>query len=317
MFVPGLLAVLALFFAHPVHSEEYLKAYPRIAQPTSADRILIVAPHIDDETIAAGGYAFDAIASGAEVYVVFLTAGDCNRFSARLINRTLDPKASDYLSVGRTRIDEAHHAMRLLGVPPSHYFILGYPDRGLGPMLERRDEVVRSKSTRLESVPYDDALSPGSSYTFASLMHDMAHVLAVSRPTVVIAPVLFDLHPDHSAAAEIMDLALARTPFSPDRLGYLVHSRRVPMSLVHMPARALAPPSKMRSLDWVTYSLSGEVQRKKDVLLRTYRSQGPYASILRNAFVRRNELFFVEREPAVMRASAPVASTPPRISIAR
>ena len=56
--------------------------YPRLAPARRDDRILIVAPHVDDEAIAAGGYVFDAIANGAEVYVVYLTAGDCARFSA-------------------------------------------------------------------------------------------------------------------------------------------------------------------------------------------------------------------------------------------
>src|SRR5437870_11090464 len=96
--------------------------YPHLQAAVRHDRILIVAPHIDDESIGAGGYAIDAMANGAEVYVVFLTAGDCNRFSARLMNKTLGPTASNYLTVGRTRIAEAKKAMQLLGIPPDHYF---------------------------------------------------------------------------------------------------------------------------------------------------------------------------------------------------
>ena len=111
--------------------------YPRLAPARRNDRILIVAPHIDDEAISAGGYAVDAIANGAEVYVVYLTAGDCNRFSARLLHRTLEPTASNYLSVGRTRIAEAKEAMKLLGIASDHFFILGYPDRGLRLMVDR------------------------------------------------------------------------------------------------------------------------------------------------------------------------------------
>src|SRR3954454_13952160 len=104
--------------------------YPHLHAAAQQDRILIVAPHIDDEAIGAGGYAIDAMANGADVYVVFLTAGDCNRFSARLMNKTLGPKASSYLNVGRARIGEAKKAMELLGIAPDHYFFLGYPDRG-------------------------------------------------------------------------------------------------------------------------------------------------------------------------------------------
>src|SRR5438105_3502455 len=131
------------------------ETYPRLEPARRNDRILIVAPHIDDEAISAGGYAVDAIANGAEVYVVYLTAGDCNRFSARLLHKTLEPTASNYLSVGKTRIAEAKTAMKILGIPPDHFFVLGYPDRGLRTMVDNPDAVVRSRGTRAHDVPYD------------------------------------------------------------------------------------------------------------------------------------------------------------------
>jgi LmbE family N-acetylglucosaminyl deacetylase len=266
--------------------------YPRLDAAVRHDRILIVAPHIDDEAIGAGGYAIDAMANGADVYVVFLTAGDCNRFTARLMNRTLGPTPSSYLNVGRTRIAEAKQAMQLLGIPQTHYFFLGYPDRGLQAMIDDPSAVVRSRGTQERSVPYDDAISPGAAYSYANLMSDMEHVLDIARPTTVIAPVPFDQHPDHIAAAEITDLALETAAGQPSRLGYLVHSGRVPRSLTRQPRRALLPPARMKSFSWVTYALTDRVMQAKNDLLMTYKSQRPYVFLLRNAFVRRNELFF-------------------------
>ena len=265
--------------------------YPRLQAAARQDRILIVAPHIDDESIGAGGYAIDAMANGADVYVVFITAGDCNRFSARLMNKTLGPTASNYLSVGRTRISEAKKAMQLLGIAPDHYFILGYPDRGLRAMVDNPGAVVRSKGTRERSVPYDDAVSPGATYSYQNLMADMQRVIAIARPTTVIAPVPFDRHPDHSATADITDVALEGQRIQPSRLGYLVHTGR-PKSLVRQTTRALMPPSRMQSFSWVTYALSDRVMQTKNDVLMTYKSQRPYVFLLRNAFVRRNELFF-------------------------
>lgn len=265
--------------------------YPRLQAAVRQDRILIVAPHIDDESIGAGGYAIDAMANGADVYVVFITAGDCNRFSARLMNKTLGPTASNYLTVGLTRIAEAKKAMELLGIAPDHYFILGYPDRGLRTMVDNPHAVVRSKGTRERSVPYDDAISPGATYSYGNLMADMRHVMAIARPTTVIAPVPFDRHPDHSATAEITDAAIADAHVRASRLGYLVHTGR-PKSLVPLSARALLPPTRMQSFSWVTYALSDDVMQTKNDLLMTYKSQRPYVFLLRNAFVRRNELFF-------------------------
>ena len=82
----------------PAHARARSAEYPRLHAAARPDRVLIVAPHIDDEAIGAAGYALDSIANGAEVYVVFLTAGDCNRFSARLMHKTLEPTASNFLS---------------------------------------------------------------------------------------------------------------------------------------------------------------------------------------------------------------------------
>jgi LmbE family N-acetylglucosaminyl deacetylase len=281
---------VAMFLLKPPDNDARVQ-YPHLRAAAQHDRVLIVAPHIDDESIGAGGYAIDAMANGAEVYVVFLTAGDCNRFSARLMNKTLAPVAASYLTVGRTRIGEARKAMQLLGVAPDHYFFLGYPDRGLQDILTNQTAVVRSRGTKERSVPYDDAVSPGAAYSYENLMRDVRHVIEVAQPTTVIAPVPFDMHPDHRAATDITDLALDDLQLHPSRLGYLVHSGRV-KSLVRQPQRALMPPARMQSFSWVTYALSDRVMQTKNDLLMIYRSQRPYVYLLRNAFVRRNELFF-------------------------
>lgn len=303
VFIPGLITLLVLM-SSPARSEALVKHYPQVTAAAPRDRILIIAPHIDDEVIGAGGYALDAIAHGADVYVAFLTAGDCNGLSARMIGRTLGPTASSYLSVGRTRIAEAHTAMNLMGVAPGHYFILGYPDQGLRPILDRRNDVIRSRATKKTAVPYEEAMSPGATYSYASLMADVERVVEIARPTTIIAPVSFDLHPDHAAAAEITDAAVRDLEISPRRLGYLVHSSRVPMSIVRTPERALTPPSRMRALTWATYPIARDVQKRKDTILRTYKSQGPYVSILRNKFVRTNELFFVYDDAVSVNAIA-------------
>ena len=89
------------------------------------------------------------------------------------------------------------------------------------------------------------------------------------------------------------------------RLGYLVHTGR-PKSLVRQSARALMPPLRMQSFSWVTYALSDRVMQIKNDVLMTYKSQRPYVFLLRNAFVRRNELFFAY--PEVAPVSAPLRS---------
>src|SRR5690242_7448135 len=50
-----------------------LPAWP---EPKPGDRLLIIAPHPDDEALAAGGVIQRAIARGARVRIVVLTDGD-------------------------------------------------------------------------------------------------------------------------------------------------------------------------------------------------------------------------------------------------
>ena len=281
-------------------AESALPRYPTVEPATKSDRVLIVAPHMDDEAIGAGAFALDAIRAGADVFVAFLTAGDCARFSARLLTRRLAPMPSDYLTVGRARIGEAYRAMRILGVPRDHIFILGYPDRGLRTMVDEPALVVRSTSTEQDAVPYEAALSPGAPHTLQSVVHDLRRVLDLVQPTTVITPVPFDLHPDHSAAADLVDLAIDQSPYTPHRLGYIVHTSRFMKSLVWMPERALLPPAHMRSFTWATYAVSTNAQAVKAAMLDAYKSQRPYTYFLRNAFVRSNELFFAYSTETVL-----------------
>ena len=287
--------------------DSVLPRYPAVEPAARNDRVLIVAPHMDDEAIGAGAYALDAIRSGADVFVAFMTAGDCARFSARITTGRVMPTPSDYLSVGLTRIAEAHRAMRILGLPQDHLFVLGYPDRGLRTMFDEPHLVVRSTSTEQDAVPYETAVSPGAKHTLDNVVSDLRSIIERVQPTTVITPVPFDLHPDHNAAAAIVDLAIDRTSLTPNRLGYVVHTSRFLKSFVWTPERALLPPVRMRSFTGATYPVSMRAQTVKAAMLDAYKSQRPYTYFLRNAFVRSNELFFAY-SPETVRVSHAVPS---------
>jgi LmbE family N-acetylglucosaminyl deacetylase len=291
-----LAALLAALNAAPVHAASRggaRGALPRVASPSPADRILIVAPHIDDEAIAAAGYVNAARAEGAEVYVVYLTAGDCNRTSARMLGHTLRPKPGVFLRVGERRYGEALDAMARLGIPRANLFLLGYPDRGLGAMLDAPDRVVRSRGTGVTAVPYTAAVSPGAEYRLGNAVRDLEAVLRATQPTEVLLPVPFDAHRDHSAASQIAQRALAASGLAPRTLGYLVHAHHFPAPFLPSSRRSLLPPPAFAAQPWTVFPLTAEQVRQKKRVLQAYRSQrrDPYLYLLTTAFVRRNELF--------------------------
>ena len=150
--------------------------------------------------------------------------------------------------------------------------------------------VIRSWATRHSSVPYAEALSPGAPYTLSALRRDVEQVLRQTRPTVVIVPVSFDLHPDHASAGPIV------RPLLGDQLrvfSYLVHAREFPEPFFRSEGAALAPPPPFAHLPWRSYALSAATEQKKLAVIRMYRTQrrDPHLYLLTEAFVRRNELF--------------------------
>ncbi|MBW8879375.1 MAG: PIG-L family deacetylase [Acidobacteria bacterium] len=289
----AVLVVAVLLVGWPHLGKPGSRDWPSLDPLGKDDRLLIVAPHVDDEALGAGAYAAAALRNGAAVYVVYVTSGDCNRTSAEIMDFTLRPGVQDYLSEGSRRIREARAAMSRLGLPPDHLFFLGYPDRGIQPMLQRPDQVIRSPGTGKTAVPYPAAVSPGAEYRLVNLEKDLHTVLDKTRPTVVALPVPFDAHPDHSASGRITLMVLEDAGLKPHRLGYLIHARHFPSPFRLAPGHPLLPPHRFADEKWALFPLTPADERAKKRVLIEYRSQrrDPYLFVLMDAFVRRNELF--------------------------
>src|SRR5665647_1756049 len=75
--------------------------YPQSPNITSSDRVLIVAPHPDDETITTAGVIRYCIENNIPVYVVVVTDGGSGK-------------------LGVTRYHESLNATEILGLPDSN-----------------------------------------------------------------------------------------------------------------------------------------------------------------------------------------------------
>ncbi len=160
------------------------------------DRLLVLAPHPDDETLATGGILQQARAAGASVRVIIASDGDNNPWPQRWIERRWRIDASARARWGRRRRAESLRALAILGVPDDAVRHLGWPDLGLTDLL--------LADAHAEQMLVDE--------------------LASFAPTHLAAPLAADHHPDHNALAVLVELALARLPGQrPRRLGYLVH----------------------------------------------------------------------------------------------
>jgi LmbE family N-acetylglucosaminyl deacetylase len=277
MHVAALTLLLSIAAAHPA-----IASRPQLERPHSGERIVIIAPHIDDEALAAAGYANDALASGASVFVVYLTAGDHSR-TALTANWLTFFATAGLNRKGERRLREGRIATQRIGLEPSHLVLLGYPDRGLWHMLLRPGRAIRSLSTGRKAVPYPEALSPGAPYRLDSIMSDLSAVMLDIQPDVVIAPALQDQHPDHRAAAVLVERVLRDLDLKPVRLGYVIHSHN---------ARTIGA-TPVAHAEWVVYPLAPETVLRKRWMLAGYRSQHrtPYMHALFARSRRAQEVF--------------------------
>jgi LmbE family N-acetylglucosaminyl deacetylase len=98
----------------------------------SATRVLVVAPHPDDEVLGCGGSVAKLTASGARVHVAYLTSGEQG-------SGTVPPA-----ELGPAREREARAAVSLLGVDPGDVTFARFGDGQLSPYdLAQAEAVMR------------------------------------------------------------------------------------------------------------------------------------------------------------------------------
>src|SRR5438128_11767882 len=165
----------------------------------SSSRLMLFAPHPDDEALACGVILQQAVRAGAAIRIVYVTDGDDNPWPQRTLERRWSLGPSDRKRWGKLRRAEALAALRVLDIRPADVQFLGLPDQGLTDLLLR---------------DCDSALTR------------IARVIDDWSPTDILAPSLFDIHPDHNAVAVMMRLIFA--DFLAPRISqwnYLVHGR--------------------------------------------------------------------------------------------
>jgi len=267
-------------------------------------RLLIVAPHPDDETLGCAGLIQQAQAKGVEVFVVLLTNGDGYQHERTLMvaEDVLRGTSREHLDLGARRRTESLRALAGLGVPADHVLSLGYPDGGVHAMWQPQHwspaQPYRSPHTRNDHNPYPTSLSPGAPYCGAQLIGDLLQAFESKRPTAILTTASFDVHRDHWATYGFARLAAEwmRRHGGTDIpvYGFLIHRHDWPAPQGYHPREPLEPPAAWLHtplLTWLMVDLTSEQVETKDRCLGRYRSQNAGHSAELLAFVRRNELF--------------------------
>jgi LmbE family N-acetylglucosaminyl deacetylase len=263
-----------------------------------AARVVVVAPHPDDETIAAGGLIRRLVGAGATVQVVFVTSGDGYPDAVRASLHGRPPDAADYLAYGSLRRREALDATRRLGLSRAAVHFLAFPDGGLDALWQShwgRDRPYTSPYTGSDSPPYPGVVDPHAEYDGQDLTAALSEVLAAAHPTLVVMPHPDDVHLDHAATARFVVEAIERLharhvlPRDLELITYLVHDPLWPPTAAE--TATLPPPRRIHDTEWLQFPLSAEEQAAKAAALRAYASQLAFMPDLLARFLRPNELF--------------------------
>ena len=75
------------------------------------ERLLVIAPHPDDETLGAGGLIQRVLARHGTVQVVLVTAGDGNVGGVVLETGLRQPPPANFVAYGERRVSEARDAL--------------------------------------------------------------------------------------------------------------------------------------------------------------------------------------------------------------
>jgi LmbE family N-acetylglucosaminyl deacetylase len=227
-----------------------------------ADRLLVLLPHPDDESVAAGGLLQHAIAVGSELLVVFFTDGDNNPWAQRASELRWQIGTADRARFAARRRGEVRAALEQLGVPLAAVRFLGFPDQGTTDLLLRGNEVA-----------------------FRAVLD----AIGAWRPTVIGAPSLLDLHPDHSALAVVAEMALAA-------LGETLAVRRRVRYLVHNP--------QLRSRNdkgALVLPLSEAQQRRKQAAIACHKTQLVLRGSWLLSFAAGDETYYLDESPFGLR----------------
>ena len=278
-----------------------------LALPAQA-RVVVFAPHPDDETVGVGGLLFRLAHGHTPLRVVFVTNGDGYRRALEQDFAVERPTDADYVALGELRQREALAALAHLGVARRDVRFLGFPDGGLAELWRAhwlRTHPYTSPYTK-ESSPPD---AEGVGYDGQDLTSIVSGILRDFGPTVVVMPHPYDTHLDHAHTSYFVTEALSELEASgvlapaPTVLTYLVHYPRWP---------ALRGPSFDRELPlgdlpdtrWSESELAPAALAAKRAALEEYRSQlGVMNGFLRH-FLCRNELFATIDPSVLVRIAA-------------
>lgn len=254
----------------PFSSSAYLPG----PQLTAADRVMIVAVHPDDETIATGGLINYCTLHQIPVRVVVLTDGG-------------------YKGTADLRHNETLNATSVLGLHPSDVTFLGFPDGSLYYLFNHNWDLenpyLNGQGSSRVNCSY--AFRENQTICGVHLVQDLEEIINQFQPSVIIYPDGNDQQEDHKSAQAFLEYTTLHLNYTGKTCNYLVHfAYSWPYPRTYNPEYSLLPPEQFEDANWNVFTINTIMERNKEAALKSYHSQVGLSSYLLS-FIRKNELF--------------------------
>ena len=289
-------------------SAQQTRATPATLSLDAETHLLIIAPHPDDEVLAAGGLIQKVRAVDGVVHVVFLTDGEGYPQGVRAEHRRKPILTeADYRAYGHQRENEARAVIRELGYGGWSLTFLGFPNGGLNRLMTAywsdRQSAFRSKYTRLNRPPSPDIFIADTRYRGEDLTRELAEIIGAFKPSMILVPRQEDQHVDHCAAwffvaDALVSVRRVHPHFHTDLVTYIIHYNSWPFD---HPEADLPPPEGLDAgvSGWLRVPLTASQVNAKRAALHLYKSQMDVMAWFLDGFVRTNEVFSRPAPPTV------------------
>lgn len=281
------------------------------------ERLLVLAPHPDDETLGAAGLIQRVLKKGGTVRTVVITAGDGYPESASIESGKTEPGAEDFINLGTARLKESQSASEFIGQGKIKLDLFGFPDAGLYSILVNHwdpKKPFKSPMTEKDHVPYLASKLFGSPQSGEIVFRQLVQILEDTNPTIITFPDVMETHADHSSVGMFAQLAIKewlnkgaplnkgplkpQTP-SPLLLSYLIHwgphwpaegFAAKPLDLKSQPFY-LPKDLPLRNQSRTCLHLETSETSLKDQALDQYKTQCRVMGTFLKAFIRKTECF--------------------------
>jgi N-acetyl-1-D-myo-inositol-2-amino-2-deoxy-alpha-D-glucopyranoside deacetylase len=264
------------------------------ASVSFGERLLIIAPHPDDETLGGGGPILTQLRAKKQVKVIIMTTGDGYRKAVQEQFHVTNPSPADFRKLGLVRHGESIQALQTLSVKQSDVIFFGYPDGGVNGLWVTNwdSDHLHTGLNGSTHAPYSFAFEKEAPYCGANVVKNLMNVIQRYQPTDIVYPDPNDVHHDHWATHAFVKYTLTLMHYHTHEWTYLVHRYDWPVPWAYKPELPQTPPAPLRNVGtvWHNIPLTNSEETRKYQAVKQYPSQERVMRAFLEAFVRKNDL---------------------------